>query len=228
MRTVVGIDLAGKTTNRTVIAVLRGNQKERLRYDLFSRTPEGRHLPDVGGLVRIIDAHRPELVAVDAPLTLPHQVVCRDDSCDRCIGEEASGSYTQRSADRATRWRDVGHNAKEPMATVMIAAVAFRGVYLRRLLEGRGIRVIETWPVGVLRALGGLDEMPSKSNQEAMYIAWAHAALVGAGFNVPSVATDHEIDALAAAVAGWEHLANRTVPVGDDDEGRIWIPKRQA
>jgi predicted nuclease with RNAse H fold len=35
----------------------------------------------------------------------------------------------------------------------MVAAIAFRAIYLARVLDRQGISVIETWPMAVYRAL---------------------------------------------------------------------------
>jgi predicted nuclease with RNAse H fold len=226
MTTVVGLDLAGKTTDRTVMAVATSPAGGRPSFDLVSRTADGHRLPDVSGLADMLSGYSPDLVAIDAPLSLPHQVVCADGACRRCFGEEADGSYTQRAADRADHWTEIGHVEKPPMPTVMLAGVAFRAIYLNRLLAARDVAVIETWPTGVLRALGAA--AAPRKREEGAYVVWARAALDGAGFEVPALTrTTDEVDAVAAAVAAWEHVAGRTVGVGDD-EGRIWVPDRRV
>lgn len=186
MTTVVGIDLAGKTTRRTVMAVGSGPAGSQPSFELVSRTPEGRALPDVSGLADLIIGFSPDLVAIDAPLTLPHQVVCRHDACPRCFGQEETGSYTMRAADQADRWVAIGHREKPPMPTAMLAPVAFRAIYLNRLLAARHVAVIETWPTGVLRALGAAASTPPKRRSRLLRMGtsgpegcWSCGASIG-------------------------------------------------
>lgn len=126
----VGLDLAGKTTDRTVMAVASSPAGGRPSFDLVSRTADGHRLPEVSGLADMLSGYSPDLVAIDAPLSLPHQVVCADGACRRCFGEEADGSYTQREADRADHWTEIGRVEKPPMPTVMLGSRA-------RLVGGR-------------------------------------------------------------------------------------------
>lgn len=150
---VAGIDLSGRTTGTTALAWLAGATScERPVLDrpvVAERGPRG-----AGGDERIVsllmDA-RPDVVAIDAPLYLPHAIVCRDGSCGRCFPSEgAYPSYTTRKLERKERWSDPP-TARPPMPMVMVAGIAFRAIFLRRLLEREDIQVIETWPAGVLR-----------------------------------------------------------------------------
>lgn len=48
MTTVVCVDLSGRTTNRTVLAIARGVDASAPVFEVVSRMAGGRHLPDVG------------------------------------------------------------------------------------------------------------------------------------------------------------------------------------
>lgn len=52
---------------------------------------------------------------------------------------------------------------KPPMPTAMVAGIAFRAIYLKRLLDEAEMTVIETWPMGIYRALAG-SELPGETD----------------------------------------------------------------
>jgi predicted nuclease with RNAse H fold len=138
---VIGVDLSGisrATKGRTAAAQLSVTDPPRL---LDLRVFPYAKRPDVA-LLAWISEHESRVVAIDAPLSLPHSVTCTEAGCLRCRPE--GPNYLQ---------RDVDARAKG-MSMVMIAAVAFRGMYLARQLERGGIQVIETYPAAAYRALG--------------------------------------------------------------------------
>jgi predicted nuclease with RNAse H fold len=81
-------------------------------------------------------------VAIDAPLSLPHSVTCGVRDCPSCVPGDAH--YLTRDVDALA----------DGMSTSRLAAIAFRGIYLARILRERGVMVIETYPRAVFRALG--------------------------------------------------------------------------
>jgi predicted nuclease with RNAse H fold len=200
---VVGIDLSGvgaQTVGRTVAARLALGARARL-VDLTPRVPR---LTDAALLAWI--AHEdPRIVAIDAPLTLPHVVSCTDPICSL-----EHHLYTRRLVE--IELRDRMHIG---MATSRIAAIAFRGIYLKRSLTMQGIQVIETYPRATFQVLG----VPTTSKRDP---AGAAAAL---GRRVDGVATTDadELDAIAAALAAAEYLQiPRPKPIRAPD-GEIWI-----
>ncbi len=114
------------------------------------------------------------------------------------------------------------------MPMVMVAAIAFRAIFLRRLLEREGIRVIETWPAGALRRIQGVDErVPSHLD------AATRARLVLRRVDDPGQQLQQQglpldvLDAVAAALAAWAEATGRSHRVEVDgwpDEGSIVLP----
>jgi predicted nuclease with RNAse H fold len=223
-----GIDLGGRTTGTTAIAWLDG--------PLGSRPTVGdvRAGARLRGDLQILDeVGSPGVVAVDAPLTLPHPVVCTDDDCSVCFPDDgAAPAYGSRSnLDSAMAWRSTGHVEKGPMATAMLAGIAFRAIYLARLLRRAGLKVIEAWPMGAYRALArppGVATRGDEGDDE-----WRRALLetrvegLDAAVRPGARAERDRLDAVAAAYVGWLWLARaaRSVPPGAErhDEA-IWIP----
>ena len=202
MDSVVGIDLSGLTygaRGRTVAAHLYLEMPLRLGEPLVvPRQLKGDRI-----LVEWIEKRRPRVVAIDAPLTLPHGILCDVSDCPRC--ELGSADYLARDVDRLAGG----------MPTAMLAAIAFRGIYLARKLRERGYEVIETYPRASLRALGAMET--SKKDP-------ARAAAV-LSKRVEGVATSDpdELDAIAAALAAADYLRMpRPEPIEASD-GTIWI-----
>jgi predicted nuclease with RNAse H fold len=223
-----GIDLGGRTTGTTAVAWVEGAHGTR------PSVREVRAGADLRGDTRMLDELGcPEVVAVDAPLTLPHPVVCTDDDCPVCFPDDgARPAYGSRSdLDSAAAWRSIGHVEKGPMATAMLAGIAFRAIYLARLLRRAGMKVIETWPMGAYRAFARSGGTASRGDEGDD--AWRRALLeirvggLDAAIRVGESAERDRLDAVAAAYVGWLWLAReaRSVPPSADRDGEaIWIP----
>lgn len=207
MDSVIGIDLSGLsrgTKGQTALAQLSLSEPPRL-LDLVV-LPKGRQTD--AELIRWVAERRPRVVAIDAPLSLPHGLSCEDPACARC--EPPSSDYLARDIDRL-----VGG-----MSTVMIAGIAFRGIYLARRLRRLGIEVIEVYPAAAYQRLG------LKTIEERRDPAKVSAVLVR---YVPGVwlETSDERDAVAASlVARWYAMARAEVIEGAD--GAIWLPSRPS
>lgn len=219
---VAGIDLGGKTTARTAVAVLRGERGGRPAAQLLVTDAAGRALPKRAGtrqLAEAVVATGAEVVGIDAPLSLPHPLSCTDPGCLRCFSADGTDAdYSSRPVDRAAPWLAAGHTAS-PMSTAMLGAITFRGVYLRRALERTGTTVVETWPRGIYESLApGAGPLPRVADDEVAYVAGATLRL-RAHVDLPEdVASPHDVDAVACGLAMWHHvLADRAVHVGDDE-----------
>jgi predicted nuclease with RNAse H fold len=224
----VGIDLGGRTTGTTAIAWVDGRRGSRPGVREVRAGVGLRGDADVLGGIG-----SPGVVAIDAPLTLPHPVVCTDDDCPVCFPDEgAAPTYGSRSnLDGAAAWRSIGHVEKGPMATAMLAGIAFRAIYLARLLRRAGLKVIEVWPMGAYRAIARSHEAPTRADEGGD--AWRRALLetrldgVDGAVRPGERAERDRLDAVAAAYVGWLWLGRRarSVPPGAMRDGEaIWIP----
>ena len=194
--TVVGIDLSGvsrSTKGRTAGARLRLDGKPSLED--VRTFPPGVRTDRV--LVEWIASTDPEVVAIDAPLSLPHSVSCVAEACPRCVAGE--GEYVARDVDRQAGG----------MATVMLAAIAFRGMHIARVLRDRGLWVVETYP-------------------GAAYRRWRLVGTDRAGVLTPRVQGFHadsidECDAVAAALVAADVAEGRAERIVGED-GEMWVP----
>lgn len=119
----LGMDLAGKDTNETGFCVIEFTGK-----DIKVTT---KSLLDDREILRETEKTNPDIIAIDAPLSLP-----------------SSGYY--RDSDSLLRQR--GFNALSPMLPGM-KTLALRGIMLSKILS-QNHKVIEVFPLATEKALG--------------------------------------------------------------------------
>jgi predicted nuclease with RNAse H fold len=200
---VVGIDLSGLhgglDAPRTVAALIE--LRAPLHVADWFTVPRGSR-GDIS-LVEWVQHQGPLVVAIDAPLTIPHSVTCVESDCPRCA--LGSAWYTQREVDRAARRLGGG------MPAVMLAAISFRGIYLAHQLRGRGFEVIETYPAASYRAMGAL----GKTYEE-------RARLLNRRLGVLERSDRDSIDAACAALAAADYAGGRAGAIESGGE-TIWL-----
>jgi predicted nuclease with RNAse H fold len=204
VESVVGIDLSGLsrgTKGRTALAQLSVSDPPRL-LDMHV-LERGKHT-DVE-LLEWVTHKSPRVVAIDAPLTLPHGITCEAQDCERCA--PPSMSYLTRDVDRMAGG----------MSMVMIAGIAFRGIYLRKRLRAAGIEAIEVYPAAAYRAFG-LASKDDRRNPDLVARAIAER-VHGTG-----PASSDERDAVAAALAGVAYVRGHVDAIAGLD-GEIWVPR---
>ncbi len=152
-------------------------------------------------LLEVLTRASPRFVAIDAPLTLP------------------STGRGLRRCDAEVRRTGV---PILPPAMGPMRMLSERGARVAGLLRERGMRVIEVYPRGVQRTLGliGRGERPSS------VVAQRIASLLGVG--VAEELSVDEIDALTCALVAFLHDVNKTVELGDPEEGTIVMPSPEA
>ena len=147
---------------------------------------------------------KPDLVAIDAPLTLPP---------GRSSIEERTGSHF-RPCDEELKRRKIPFF---PITLGPMRALTKRGIRLRSILEEDGFRVVEVYPGGaqdiwkiprVKHSLSGLREGLKN--------------LGISGLKIESSA--HELDAATGALVGLLFLQGRAEVYGDFTQGAILMP----
>jgi predicted nuclease with RNAse H fold len=125
---------------------------------------------------------KPEIVAVDAPLSLPP---------GRKTIEDRSGEHL-RASDRELLRRGIRFF---PITLGPMRKLTVRGIGLRRIFEEKGLKVIEVYPGGAQDVLGisrkqrGLEKLRAGLEQ---------LGIVGLGGSE----SDHELDAVTCAYVG--------------------------
>lgn len=189
---VSGIDLAGVPHRPTGLCILKGlKAKTALLYSDEE-------------ILNYIQNEKPDLVAIDAPLSLPP---------GRKSIDERSGTHF-RPCDEELRRRKIPFF---PVTLGPMRGLTERGIRLRSLLEGDGFRVVEVYPGGaqdiwsiprVKHSLSGLRE-----------------GLIKLGISgLMKETSGHELDAATGALVGRFFLQGKAEVYGDFKSGAIIMP----
>ena len=192
----IGIDLAAKPHNNTGFAILNGM----IARTMFLRGDD-----------EIVDhtfRDKPSVMAIDAPLSLPKGRCCANDDC------QCSRYGISRQADRLLLKK--GIRGFWPLLPTM-KPLTLRGLKLRETFEKHGFKVIEVFPSATQKIL---DIPTKKAGKEKLYRGLTDLGITLTTEN-PS---NHELDAVTAALTGSCYLAGHYEAVGDKDEGQVLVP----
>ncbi len=195
---VVGIDLAGSERRPTGICVLEGR-----RAEVRVVQTDDEILKAVGD-----DA---QVVAIDAPLSLPKGRCCLRDDCS-CAGQSHF-----RICDLELRRMKIKFF---PITLGPMRQLTLRGLALKEKLEKRGFRVFETYP----GAAQDIWEIPRHKDPRGLKEGLKRFKVVGNWLR-PGVTND-ELDALTCALVAREHMERNTIVIGDPEEGLMILPRR--
>ncbi len=191
---VAGIDLAGVPHRPSGLCLLKGLRAETaLLYsddELFSWVEKG----------------KPDLVAVDAPLTLPP---------GRKSMEERTGQHF-RPCDEELRRRKIPFF---PITLGPMRTLTERGIFIRKRLEVDGYRVIEVYPGGAQ----DIWKIPrAKRDLSGLRTGLSRLGIKGLELEC----TAHELDAAAGALVGRLFLQGKAGIYGDFESGAIIMPSQ--
>jgi predicted nuclease with RNAse H fold len=242
-RRVLGIDLGGASSKTTGYALLEGYENPVLdRAELVAARPSPKESEKA--LLRLIDETAPEVVAIDAPLTLPPCLTCPSycrgpgDLCElsdaRAMWEAKLNPVSQRRCEQ-----HVHDRVKErPLPTMQLGVITGRAVALARCLSSRGIapsvmergEVLEVYPRATLRRLSAKDErlVPrAKSESESTFngrvLAGLSTLVGGIDAHRDALSVTHTLDALVAAYTGWLAPDGLEPPPKGFNIGAGWI-----
>lgn len=192
---VLGIDLAGSPKRRTGICVMNEN------FRII-------HVSSVFEDSEIIEAakkFKPNLVAIDAPLSLPKG----RESLDK------KSNIHFRKCDKELWKLKIRFF---PVTLGPMRSLTKRGIRLKKVLKNLGFRVIEVYPGATQDILG----IPRKQKgREKLLNALKKRGIKGMKGNE----NVDELDAITAAYTGILYLKGKAIEIGDPKEGTIVIPK---
>jgi uncharacterized protein YprB with RNaseH-like and TPR domain/predicted nuclease with RNAse H fold/adenylate kinase family enzyme len=194
---IVGIDLRAKSHNPTGWAVCDGMRTETcILYEdaeILERTR----------------AAKPDLVSIDAPLSLPRgrKSVSDDSPCRKEGG-------IVRDAERILWSRGI---RVYPALIRQMQGLTKRGIELTKILEAEGIPVIESYPGAAQDILN----IPRKRLDETLLLR----GLRQFGYEIHGEKSHDELDAITSALVGHFYLADQYEAIGADDEGDMIIPR---
>lgn len=192
---VVGIDLAGVPHRTTGFCLLVGRRAETVALG-----------PTAEILARTVAA-RPEVVAIDAPLSLPRGRAR--------LGDRGAPHFWE--ADLELRRRKIPFF---PLTLGPMRKLTARGIRIAERLRAQGLTVVEAYPGGAQDLLG----LPRKqAGIRRLAAALRRQGLVGS-FSRRGVTHD-ELDAVTAALVGQMLLEGTAELIGDPREGTIAMPR---
>jgi predicted nuclease with RNAse H fold len=149
---------------------------------------------------------KPELIAIDAPLTLPP---------GRKSIEDRNGSHF-RPCDLELKRRSIPFF---PITLGPMRKLTARGNGLRRKLEKAGFRVVEIYPGGAQ----DIWEIPrAKRNINQLRLGLQQLGIEGLKQDI----SDHELDAASGAMVGSLFLQDKAEIYGRFTTGAIIMPRR--
>jgi predicted nuclease with RNAse H fold len=183
---IIGLDLAGLSKNPSGIAYL----KQRVVQTKLVYTDEQ--------IREIIEDNKPNLIAIDAPLSIPK-------------------SGFSRTADR--QMIKHGYRVLPPNFPHM-QELTQRAVNLNKLLTEKTYRTIEVHPTSTRKALQILPSKDWRAIQESL-------KQIGLKGNLQTqTLSNHELDAITAALTAVLYLKKQTEQIGEKEEGYIIVPKK--
>jgi predicted nuclease with RNAse H fold len=190
---ILGIDLAGSEKRKTGICILNGKLEANC-FCLF----KNREILD------LIEKEKPDLIAIDAPLSLPkgrkslkRKSKIHFRKCDRELWKFKTKFF--------------------PITLGPMRKLTERGIKLRKILEKK-YKVIEVYPgatqdiLKIPRKQGGLKKL--KRGLEKLGIKILKKNPNG-----------DELDAITSAFTGFLYLKGKYIAIGDKKEGQIILPK---
>ncbi len=200
-RVVLGLDLRSSPRYPTGLAVM--DRKGRLLDLRVVRTDEA--------ILEAVEAHRPALIAIDAPLALPEGRHCADRDC------ECASAGIMREVDRIA-----AREGYRPFPALLPSMVnlTLRGIAVRETLQAAGHAVIEVYPGMTQDVLN----IPRKgASIEGLRLGLFRAGVRG----LPRRRITHdELDAVTCALTGLLHLARRTEVMGSGIPVPLVLPRR--
>jgi len=193
---VLGVDLAGSTSRPTGLCLLR--EKKQCVTWIVRRDDE---------IIESVMRHRPHVIAVDAPLSMPRG--------RRSLDRPEPVHF--RECDLELRRRRIKFF---PITIGPMRALTRRGIALKQSPEGLGFKVIEVFPGGAQDVLG----LPRKQHSLPKLVRGLRRLGLRA---LTAGVTGDEADAATCALTGLLYLSGDYAALGDADEGQIIMPKNR-
>ena len=169
-------------------------------------------------IIAIQNFYSPQVIAIDAPLTLPRGLCCLEKSCP-C---QPKSREKNRKCDRELRRNGIPcyPTTKESFIKELI----YRGIELKGKLSHEGFNVIEVYPYATKVRLFG-NAIPGKTTREGRDFLKQRLAALLPSLSPYLEAFNHDLcDAAMAAYTAFLCRQGRAEALGSGEEGLIFIP----
>ncbi|MBM3119647.1 MAG: DUF429 domain-containing protein [Chloroflexi bacterium] len=203
-----GIDLTSTEANPSACLCLNA-KLQIVFYGLLGADTE---------IAAAISLNSPQVVAIDAPLSLPLGLCCLEESC----GCQSRNSWHGRLCEQelACRAAPCYFTTKKSIIRRMV----YRGMALKDKVAQQGCKVIEVYPYASKVRLFG-KPIPRKNMAKGRF--WLREKLIALLKNRQPFLEqwNHDLcDAAIAAYTGFLYAHGKTEALGDVQEGLIYIP----
>jgi predicted nuclease with RNAse H fold len=209
--TFFGIDLTSTKAKPSACLGLDG--KSQLVYLGF--------LTDNKDIITLLNFYSPQVIAIDAPLSLPSGLCCLEESCT-CRPE-----FPRKNRQCDQELRQLGIPCYPTSKKTFIKNLIYRGIGLKTSI-GRDVKqtgqVIEVYPFASKVRLFG-KTMPRKTTTQGMEFLRDKLVDILPGLEPYLDMFDHDLaDAAVAAYTALLYYQNRVDALGNNGEGLIFIP----
>jgi hypothetical protein len=193
---VVGIDLAGSEKRNTGFCIL--NEKLFCKTKILKKDEE---------IIEEVKKVKPEIISIDAPLSLPKGRKCLEDrkgphlrECDKALAKMGIKFF--------------------PLTLGPMRKLTERGMKLKKTFNKMGYEVIESFP----GAMQDILKIPRK--KRGLEKLRKGLIKIGIKGDVEKKEITHdELDAICCALVGKLYLQNNFLSIGNPKEGLIILPK---
>jgi predicted nuclease with RNAse H fold len=178
-------------------------------------------LTENSDIIALLNFYSPQVIAIDAPLSLPLGLCCLEESCS-CEPE-----FPRKNRQCDQELRQQGIPCYPTSKKTFIKSLIYRGIGLKTSI-GRELKqagqVIEVYPfASKVRLLG--KTIPRKTTKQGMRFLRDKLGDILPSLKPYSDMFDHDLgDAAVAAYTAFLHHQNRVDALGTSEEGLIFIP----
>jgi hypothetical protein len=205
----IGIDLTSSAKKLCAYAALDAELRV-IRLDLLRTDSE---------IIAAVDEARPLIVAIDAPLSLPQGLCCLEQVCPCGEALPLKGRACERQLAK------FGIPCFFTTKKSIIKEMVYRAIALKGELSARGHKVLEIYPYASKVRLWGKETIPKKITPDGLEFLRERLAALIPGLERERLESHDLCDAVLAAYTAYLYHRGLAEPVGDPQEGLIFIPK---
>ena len=170
-------------------------------------------------ILSFVEEHHPQVVAIDAPLSLPLGLCCLEESCPCRPLREGKGRECERQLSR------LGISSYYTTKRSIIKEMVYRGLKIAKKLSERRWPFIEVYPYGSKVRLFG--KLPPKTTCQGRALLQGHLQRCGIqiSFGGEKLLSHDLLDALVATYTGYLYARGETEALGDPQEGLLHLPR---
>jgi predicted nuclease with RNAse H fold len=202
----IGLDLTSSPQKPSAYAALDANSTA-IALGAVGTDPE---------IIATIDEIQPAVVAIDAPLSLPKGLCCLEEGCSCGQALPSAGRACERELAR------LGIPCFFTSKRSIIKRMVYRAIALQQRLSRH--QVIEIYPYATKVRLFG-KPIPKKTTPAGLEFLRQRLTALIPGLERERLKSHDLCDALIAAYTGYLYSQGLAEPVGDAEEGLIFIPK---